>query len=149
MESENLILIILFGLVLLAGCASTQQPPAGQEPEACKDLCGDGICQEIVCMALGCPCPESVESCPADCAVMCGKEGTTDLMGFEEALSIAESSACVEEGGLKGTRFCNPNTGTWWFDIDVEKPGCAPACVVDVETSTAQINWRCTGAIPS
>lgn len=35
--------------------------------ESCKDKCGDGVCQEIVCMALGCPCPESKESCPEDC----------------------------------------------------------------------------------
>ena len=34
----------------------------------CKDLCGDGVCQEIVCMALGCPCPESATSCPKDCS---------------------------------------------------------------------------------
>ncbi len=34
---------------------------------ACKNLCGDGICQEIVCMAIGCPCPESKTICPADC----------------------------------------------------------------------------------
>jgi len=35
--------------------------------EGCKDLCGDGICQEIVCMAIGCPCPETLTSCPTDC----------------------------------------------------------------------------------
>ena len=35
--------------------------------KACKDLCGDGICQEIVCMAIGCPCAESPTSCPKDC----------------------------------------------------------------------------------
>ncbi len=34
---------------------------------ACKDLCGDGTCQEIVCMAIGCPCAESPERCPSDC----------------------------------------------------------------------------------
>ncbi len=33
----------------------------------CKDLCGDGQCQEIVCMAQGCPCPESKANCPKDC----------------------------------------------------------------------------------
>jgi hypothetical protein len=33
----------------------------------CKDLCGDGTCAEIVCLATGCPCPETPESCPADC----------------------------------------------------------------------------------
>jgi len=33
----------------------------------CKDLCGDGICQEIVCLAIGCPCAETPETCPRDC----------------------------------------------------------------------------------
>jgi len=33
----------------------------------CKDLCGDGICQEIVCLATGCPCAETKETCPEDC----------------------------------------------------------------------------------
>lgn len=35
---------------------------------ACKDLCGDGQCQQIVCMAVGCPCAETPDSCPSDCA---------------------------------------------------------------------------------
>jgi len=35
--------------------------------KSCKDLCGDGQCQEIVCMAIGCPCAESHASCPKDC----------------------------------------------------------------------------------
>ena len=33
----------------------------------CKDQCGDGQCQEIVCKAVGCPCGENVNSCPQDC----------------------------------------------------------------------------------
>jgi putative hemolysin len=45
----------------------------------CNDLCGDGICQEIVCMAIGCPCPETKESCSIDCGgkteIPCAKEG--------------------------------------------------------------------------
>lgn len=36
-------------------------------PPGCKNLCGDGICQEMVCLAIGCPCPETRESCPQDC----------------------------------------------------------------------------------
>jgi len=35
----------------------------------CQDLCGDGICQEIVCMAVGCPCSETPETCPQDCSI--------------------------------------------------------------------------------
>ena len=33
----------------------------------CKNLCGNGKCEEIVCMAIGCPCAETAESCPQDC----------------------------------------------------------------------------------
>lgn len=40
---------------------------ASSERRACKDLCGDGRCQEIVCMAVGCPCAESPETCSKDC----------------------------------------------------------------------------------
>jgi len=35
--------------------------------ENCKNLCGDGKCQQVVCMAIGCPCAETVVSCPQDC----------------------------------------------------------------------------------
>jgi len=35
--------------------------------EGCKNVCGDGVCQEFVCMASGCPCPETWENCPQDC----------------------------------------------------------------------------------
>lgn len=34
---------------------------------SCKNLCGDGICQEVVCLACGCPCGETSETCPQDC----------------------------------------------------------------------------------
>jgi len=33
----------------------------------CEDKCGDGICQEIVCQAIGCPCSETSQTCPQDC----------------------------------------------------------------------------------
>ncbi len=36
--------------------------------KSCKDLCGDGECQEMVCMAVGCPCAESLATCPKDCS---------------------------------------------------------------------------------
>jgi hypothetical protein len=36
-------------------------------PKTCVDKCGDGTCQEVVCMALGCPCSESKETCAKDC----------------------------------------------------------------------------------
>lgn len=38
-----------------------------QDENFCKDLCGDGTCEEVVCEAVGCPCAETPESCPEDC----------------------------------------------------------------------------------
>jgi signal peptidase I len=38
------------------------------KPEkTCVNKCGDGICEEVVCVAIGCPCAETKESCPQDC----------------------------------------------------------------------------------
>ena len=34
----------------------------------CKNLCGDGECQGMVCQAIGCPCAESAENCAIDCS---------------------------------------------------------------------------------
>lgn len=39
-------------------------------PVTCVDQCGDGVCQEVVCQAVGCPCAETVASCPEDCALL-------------------------------------------------------------------------------
>ena len=45
----------------------------GQSPSAsgvlCKNRCGNGICEQIVCEGEGCPCAESPRSCPEDCTV--------------------------------------------------------------------------------
>jgi hypothetical protein len=68
-------------------------------------------------------------------------------MNFEEAQKIANEDC--KEGGLKDEYFCNNYTGTWWIDFAPDEPKgeCNPACVVNVETKTAEINWRCTGLI--
>ncbi|HCP08304.1 MAG TPA: hypothetical protein DIT25_00685 [Candidatus Moranbacteria bacterium] len=31
--------------------------------------CGDGICQDMACLAIGCPEPETAENCPQDCKI--------------------------------------------------------------------------------
>lgn len=68
-------------------------------------------------------------------------------MTLSEAKEIMAKGECAREGSLTGKSFCNDNTGTWWLDLDIQKEGCAPACVVNVLTSEAEINWRCTGLI--
>lgn len=65
----------------------------------------------------------------------------------EEAVAIAQNSSCIEEGGLSDKIMYNEFTRTWWIDMDIEKPGCAPACVVSEDSLTAEINWRCTGLL--
>jgi len=70
-------------------------------------------------------------------------EETCKDMSLSEAKAIARK----ECGMLKKTHICNEITNTWWIDLEVMKNNCNPACVVDVETKKAEINWRCTGAI--
>ncbi|MCX6695283.1 MAG: Kazal-type serine protease inhibitor family protein [Candidatus Altiarchaeota archaeon] len=66
----------------------------------------------------------------------------------EEAASIAAASDCTAEGTLTNNTYYNENTKTWWIDLEANKTGCSPACVIDEESKTAEINWRCTGLIP-
>lgn len=68
-----------------------------------------------------------------------------NILTLADAKKIAIASECGDR--LKETYFCNENTGTYWIDLDIEKPGCNPACVVNIETREAEINWRCTGLI--
>ena len=78
----------------------------------------------------------------------CNIEGLT----LEEAIAIAQNTECTEKGTLTDNSFYNANSKTWWIDLDMkpdfENELCNPACVVDEVTKTAQINWRCTGAVP-
>ncbi|VVB53609.1 Kazal-type serine protease inhibitor domain protein [uncultured archaeon] len=73
---------------------------------------------------------------------------STSTMTADEALTIA-SAKCASDGTPKGTPYYNPNSKTWWVDIEPKQPksGCNPACVVSEETQQTEINWRCTGLI--
>ncbi len=70
----------------------------------------------------------------------------TPPMSLADAKQIASQSTCMQSGTLKDTAVYNPNSNTWWIDMNANAPGCNPACVVDVATKTATVNWRCTGA---
>ncbi len=96
----------------------TMQPTQKGE-KCCRDFCGDGICQRIVCMACGCPCPETEENCPEDCTnpfknlsreeIWCIRKGYTyekriDESGKEYGVCIfPDGSACTAEEFLNGT----------------------------------------------
>ena len=57
-----LIAVIITGIILIKKDNSS-------EALICVDQCGENICAEIVCLAEGCPCAETIESCPEDCEV--------------------------------------------------------------------------------
>lgn len=39
-----------------------------KSPPMCENTCGNSICDEVVCQGENCPCAETFNSCPADCA---------------------------------------------------------------------------------
>ena len=94
-------------------------------------------------------CPHTSKCIDNKCTVVCPKalEEYCGGMSLTEAKLIAENSDCTAEGSLKDTYMCNEDTGTWWIDLDLQREGCNPACVVNVETEEAEINWRCTGLL--
>jgi hypothetical protein len=102
-----------------------------------KAVCEDGKCRGISE-------PQSTENGGGYCV----KVETGEKMSLAEAKEIANNSDCVQQGSLRGEYFCNENTGTWWFDLDIQKEGCSPACVINLSTKKAEINWRCTGLLP-
>ena len=76
-------------------------------------------------------------------------DGRTSSLTEAEARAIAETS-CIKDNETLFEGSYNEITKTWWFDANLDRTpdGCNPACVVDEETKTAEINWRCTGLNP-
>lgn len=79
----------------------------------------------------------------------------TQIYRVTPELSEKDARIVAEQGCIKGEESLglgssyNPDTKTWWFDVDLNNipEGCSPACVVLEDTGTAEINWRCTGLI--
>lgn len=139
-------LVLILGIsFLFFGCAQQQPaepvtPPVTPPPE--EPVGGDT--NEHGCIgSAGYTWCEAKQKCVREWEEPC-VEGSLSL---DEARAVAESSSCMDEGELGDTHTYNNETNTWWFDMDIDKPGCSPACVV-YANETAEINWRCTGAIP-
>jgi len=122
-------LILIFGIlamvILVSGCVKEKMAETAEEVEEAAEEAKTGLEE----------------------AVLCVDEETGASMSLAEAKEIAMDSEC-SQGNIVGEQFCNEYTGTWWLDLDITQEGCYPACVVDVNTKTAEINWRCTGLIP-
>ncbi len=126
-------------------------------PISCK--CVNGICEGVFevssfedCVKAGNP---IMESYPPKCkhgdeifvedSCQYEKDENIFVLTISDAKKIAFDSECGDK--FKDTYICNEFTGTYWIDLDIEKTGCNPACVVNVETREAEVNWRCTGLI--
>lgn len=129
-------LLFVFGIILLLVYVTTliERPISGETDEhGCLISSGYTWCEsKQKCLRTG------EEDCPSEPA---------EKMSVEEAMEIAQNSECTREGNLTEDYVYNEITKTWWIDLDIEKPGCHPACVVSEETRTAEINWRCTGPV--
>lgn len=125
--------ILVLLLILLVGWLFVRFVIGGPED--------DWICVDGKWVEHGAPAaPKPTEPCGA-------------ALSHEKAFDIArESSDCSMAGVLTDKYVYNDSTKTWWIDLErmpeLEKDGCNPACVVSEETETAEVNWRCTGAIP-
>ena len=75
-------------------------------------------------------------------------ETLAEEMSEAEAREIAANSECGKVGALKENAQYNDWSGTWWIDLEVEKEGSWPACVVNVVTEQAELNWRIMGVLP-
>ncbi|MBU2638837.1 MAG: hypothetical protein KJ955_07730 [Nanoarchaeota archaeon] len=76
---------------LLSGVKDAEPPKV--KPGKCANRCGDGICQEKVCMGNGCPCQETFENCQKDC------DGMPSKFKFCTEEDEKEFKNCQDEGG--------------------------------------------------
>lgn len=67
------------------------------------------------------------------------------------AIATASASECLQKGTVGENGTYNESSKTWWIDFtpkpEFAQAGCSPACVVDTTSKSAEINWRCTGAV--
>lgn len=99
-------------------------------------------------------CTEEAKLCPDGSAV--GRTGPNcdfaacppinSLLSEEEAQTIAEKS-CIKGGEALANGIYDKSTKMWWYaaNLNSVREGCVPSCVVDDQTKTAGINWKCVG----
>lgn len=150
-------------MIFSVGC--TQQGPPANNTTACTmeaKICPDGTavgrtgpnCEFAPCPQIvgndtdehGCKASAGYSWCETE--QKCVREFETPCkLGEADAYGVAQASACKDEGDVsRADAIYNENSMTWWFNIQANRPGCSPACVVSNNRSV-EINWRCTGLI--
>ncbi len=79
------------------GAPSKKVPPK-RDVGICRDLCGNGKCEEVVCLGENCPCPETPKSCPADC----NKTPIPPIPG-EPCVNLCGNGKCESEFNCEGS----------------------------------------------
>ncbi|MBU4217048.1 hypothetical protein L6270_04435 [Candidatus Parcubacteria bacterium] len=140
MKRNNVIIVLAVFVVVIGGLliyrmkviSNTPRQACAFETKACLD--GSVVGRTgLNCEFAACP--------PVN-------ENATPKLSEEEALDIGKRE-CVKDGEYLQSGYYNAASKTWWFDVALimSKEGCTPGCVVKEDKKTAEINWRCTGAI--
>ena len=81
-----------------------QEQEQNEEGAICNNQCGDGTCQEVVCLATNCPCAESKNNCPNDCGSKDDSNGQINAREHRSAVANFVQSllnvADRQEGGI-------------------------------------------------
>ena len=78
---------------------------------------------------------------------LAGCTSSAPPMSESEAQQIAAQSECSQVAKTTKKATYDSKTNTWTIDLDAQQKGCNPACVVDVATKTARVDWRCAPGI--
>lgn len=165
---KYLFIVGIIGLFVLSGCTQSNPIVGGDVDEyGCKASAGYSWCvaKEKCLRTWEEPC-EGMP--PVGCSAMTEEEALTIAKASECGDNFKcscpegyrqEGDTCNPEcyyatpqcgaPSIQCSQFltCNEGTKTYWIDLTLEKEGCNPACVIDVDKKSAEINWRCTGLI--
>ena len=138
MKTRYWLVFLLLGIFLISGCVSSNTENK-TNITACSTLakaCPDG---SYVTENASNNC--QFDACPT----------VNPPINISEAMQIANNSICTQMGTLKETEQYNPITKTWWITLEPYEsyPLCSPACIIDVISKTADVNWRCRGFNPT
>lgn len=117
--------------------------PEGVKNSICKNLCGNGTCQERVCMGTGCACAETAESCPQDCVISSDLIYKNTDYGFQVTLPKGWEKYQVSIQRDKGDDnhtyfyFILPTSDKSWLGSYDKNTGKAIPGVVDIFVITA------------
>jgi putative hemolysin len=100
----------------------------------CEDKCGDGVCQEITCQAVGCPCSESADLCPGDCK---------STNNGQTGLANPASTNCVAKGGVLEIRTDPMTQGQLGVCVFSDKTECEEWAFFRDECKIGQCKQEC------